>query len=91
MSSIILSNNSEESFSFAVNDVIYKFRQLWNENGFWTLDIFDENEEALIYGVKLVAGFDLLSRFPHIPFSLTIPGDVDPERYTLSDSKLVIV
>ncbi len=49
-----LTNNPSETFSFNINDTIYKFKQMWNSQGFWTLDILDINDNAFINGVKLV-------------------------------------
>jgi len=36
-----LTNNPEESFNISIFETVYLCRQLWNENGFWTLDIKD--------------------------------------------------
>lgn len=42
--------------------VIFFLAFKWNAlNEFWTMDIFNINEEPLIYGIKIVPDFPLLS------------------------------
>ena len=83
-----LTNNPEESFSVAIFNIIYNFRQLWNGIGFWTLDIKDADGNVLVYGVKLITKEYLLRQYPQIPFDLksenaTAPGRLDLESFLL--------
>lgn len=59
-------------------------RQIWNTLGFWTLDISDENNSILIYGVKLIAGEFILKQYPEILFDIKIDGDIDPTSDNLT-------
>jgi len=83
-----LTNNPEESFSVPINDIIYNFKQLWNEFGFWTLDILDADGNVLIYGVKLITKENLLKQYPQIPFDLISDNDEDPTRNNLESFAL---
>jgi len=86
-----LSNNPSESFSFNINGTIFKFRQIWNTEGFWTLDILDINDNAFIFGVKLVTKTNLLNMHPGIPFDLRSERDNDPLRNDLDQFALNIL
>ena len=86
-----LSNNPAETFTFNINDVIYKFEQKWNTLGFWTISILDINDNELILGVKLVTRENLLFMHPSIPFDLRSERDTDPTRDNLSEFALEII
>jgi len=86
-----LTNNPEETFSASIFGTLYNFRQLWNTLGFWTIDILDENNNPLIYGVKILAKTSLLSQHTHIPFDLISNDEEDPERDTLDAFTLEVV
>lgn len=85
-----VTSNAEESFNIVILDVIYSMRQLWNTFGFWTLDIMDEDGNAIVYGVKLVAGINLLYQYPHIPFDLYIDQANEPTRNNITDIQIEI-
>lgn len=86
-----LTNNPEESFSISIFGTIYLCRQLWNENGFWTLDIKDASGNILVCGVKLVAQEYLLSQYPQLDFDLISTADLDPDRNNLNIFNLGVV
>ena len=86
-----LTSNPSETFSFNINDTIYKFKQMWNTQGFWTLDILDINDNAFINGVKIVTKTNLLSMHPGIPFDLRSERDVDPTRNNLNEFELIVI
>ncbi len=86
-----LTNNPEESFNISIFDIIYNFRQLWNEYGFWTLDIKDADGIVLVYGVKIVAGHPLLEQYPEIPFDLLNSTEIDPTRNNLDEFQLEVI
>ncbi len=85
-----LTNNPEETFNLSIYDIVYRFKQLWNQYGFWTLDISDNDGNILVYGVKIITREYILQQFPHIPFDLLGVDDLDPTRYTLESFKLGI-
>jgi len=57
-------NISSQTFDITLNGVSYNMKAIWNSRSeFWTLDIFDENQNALVYGVCLKLGARLLNQF----------------------------
>lgn len=86
-----LTNNSEEIFNISIFGIIYMCRQLWNESGFWTLDIKDADGVALVYGVKMVTQEYLLSQYPQLNFDLISTVDSDPGRDSLNIFNLEVV
>jgi len=85
-----LTNNPEESFNVSIFDIVYGFRQLWNEIGFWTLDIKDADGNILVYGVKLITQEYLLRQYPQIPFDLRSENETDPGRLDLESFLLEV-
>ncbi len=85
-------NNPEETYNILIYDNIYGIRQLWNINGFWTIDISDKDGNILIYGVKIVTGINLLRQYPQVPFDLIIDSiNYDPGRFQLEETVINIV
>lgn len=85
-----LINNPEETFNISIFNTIYIFRQLWNENGFWTIDIKDANSNIIVSGIKLITQEFLLHQYPQITFDLISSVAADPGRYDLSFFQLEI-
>ena len=85
-----LTTNPEESFNVAIDEITYGFKQLWNDNEFWTLDIFDPDGVVLVYGVKIVTQEALLQQYPQIPFDLTGLNNADPDRNNLNEFQLEV-
>lgn len=85
-----LTNNTEEKFSISIFDIIYNFRQLWSEYGFWTIDILDADGAVIVYGVKLITKEFLLQQYPQIPFDLLSAAEVDPTRNNLDSFALEV-
>jgi len=85
-----LTNNPEENFNISISDTIYIFRQLWNEIGFWTLDIKDADGNILVYGIKIITQEYLLRQYPQILFDLKSENETDPERQTLESFLLEV-
>lgn len=85
-----LTNNPEENFNVSISDVIYIFRQLWNEIGFWTLDIKDADGNILVYGIKIITQEYLLRQYPQIPFDLKSENETDPGRQNLESFLLEV-
>ena len=85
-----LTNNSEENFNVSIFDIVYMFRQLWNEIGFWTLDIKDADGNVLVYGVKIITQEFLLQQYPQIPFDLRSENETDPGRLDLESFLLEV-
>jgi hypothetical protein len=56
--------------SVELDDVLLLLRFAWNAIGeYWTVDIFDEDKVAMVAGIKLVLGYDLIGRYrnPGLP------------------------
>ena len=85
-----LTNNPEENFNVSIFGIIYIFRQLWNETGFWTLDIKDADGNVLVYGVKLITKEYVLRQYPQIPFDLKSENETDPGRLDLESFLLEV-
>ncbi|MBS0893952.1 hypothetical protein JK211_07880 [Tatumella sp. JGM130] len=85
-----------QEFDSSISGVTYKFRLLWRGE-FWTLDMMDSSGDAIINGIPLVTGVDLLGQYAHLSlgFSLYVinsTGDDDPTDTTLGvTSNLYIV
>ena len=86
-----LTNNPEESFNISIFDIVYNIRQLWNENGFWTIDILDAQSTVLVYGVKIVTQHLILEQYPEIPFDLFSDDEADPGRNDLESFLLGVI
>jgi hypothetical protein len=70
---IPIKNNPNHTLIIELESVIYKLGFLYNvEGAFWSMTIWDENDNLLIAGIKIVANYPLL--FSHINSSLP-PGD----------------
>lgn len=78
-----LRNSAEDTFSLTIDEILYVFRQVWNTNGFWILDVFDQNRVVIISGIRLVAGINLCDQYPEIRFNMLIDTDTDPTRDNL--------
>jgi hypothetical protein len=73
----------------------YVLQARWNpESEHWTLDIADRNEQAIVNGIRLVAGLPLLrlhvdARLP--AGDLIVTGDLDPllDSFVSGESQLV--
>lgn len=86
-----LTNSPEEKFNISIFEVVYICRQLWNENGFWTLDIKDADGNVLIYGMKLITQEYLLRQYPQLDFDLISAVDSDPGRDNLDNFNLEVM
>jgi hypothetical protein len=52
------------SEQIALDGVIYIFEFYWNERGsFWSLSIYDKNNNILIAGLRIVKNLNLLSNY----------------------------
>lgn len=85
-----LTDSPAESFSIELFGVVYRMQQMWNTNGFWTLNIADVEGNPIVDGVKLVAKTKLLRQYPSIPFELESTTETDPTRNNLSEFILVV-
>lgn len=57
-------NVPSQSFSIVLDSVSYNMLAKWNSRSeFWTLDIFDDNQNVIISDIALKAGMNLLAPF----------------------------
>lgn len=57
-------------FSITLEAVVYYFSFEWNDRGgFWTMDIFDQDQVQIVAGIRMVVNINLLGRFnnPKLP------------------------
>jgi len=91
MTYLPLTNNPEATFNVVIFDNLYTFRQLWNEYGFWTLDISNTDGDILILGVKVITKINLLRQYPGFGFKLISENESDPGRYDLESFDLGVL
>lgn len=71
----------QQIFTVDLVGKLVKMRFLWNdsEEGGWTLDIYDIDDNPMIMGIPLVAGVDLLAQYFYMGFGgflyVTTNGD----------------
>lgn len=85
LGTITFSNSPEDTFNTIILDNVYTFKTQRNTLGFWSLGIFDEDGNPLVYSVKIVAGSFIMKQYPQVPFDIYVPGDVDPTRSNLNE------
>jgi len=62
--SIPVAATAYQSFSVQLDGSVYRMRIRYNSrSGVWTLDLFDSAEQALLCGLALRTGIDLLDQY----------------------------
>lgn len=70
--------NQPQTLTIALAGVTYQLRVIWNDiNQAWTLDISDQAGKAILQGVPLVTGEDLLSPFAYLSFNGQLIAQTD--------------
>lgn len=79
-----------QSFSITLGATEYRLSLLYldTEEGGWLLDIGDTNGNAIVNGIPLVTGHDLLEQYAHLGFAgtLTVSTDADPDAVPTFDN-----
>lgn len=58
-------------FQIALEKVFYNFDFNWNDRGqYWVMSISDQQEVAIISGIKLVTGIDILEKYKKVGMPL---------------------
>jgi hypothetical protein len=59
-----------QTFQITLGSNTYRFTALWRNNalGGWFLDIADANNNALVSGIPMVTGCDLLAQYKYLNF-----------------------
>jgi len=63
---------SDSNFSafiqeITIDDRVYKFRFYWNDRfKYWSMSIFDFEDNIILHGIKLVVNYELLNPFRHL-------------------------
>lgn len=61
MDIITFNDDNDVVSSISLDGTLYKFRMTWNPDGyFWTLHLWDRNDNPLLTNVKVVPNFPLL-------------------------------
>lgn len=65
MSIIIpIKDNPNHSLKIELEGVLYKIDFIYNTtNSFWSMSIFDDNDNLILAGIKLVANYPLISQY----------------------------
>ncbi|MBQ8091394.1 MAG: hypothetical protein IJ233_11690 [Pyramidobacter sp.] len=81
-----------QTLTISLGDVEYGLRLRWNDHaGLWILDISDADGNAIVTGISLVTGVDLLEQYQHLSFGGSLYAyendtDVPPSFDTLGTS-----
>jgi len=78
-----------QTFSIALVGVTYNFKVFWNEqNNSWILNISDSNDNAIISGIPLITGADLLAQYAYLGIGgqLVVQTDNDPDAIPTLDN-----
>lgn len=69
-----------QKFNITLKGVVYRMQVLWRGNG-WFLDIAAQTGEAVISGLPLVSGYDLLKQYAwlELGFALHVVCDAEVE------------
>lgn len=81
-SEIPLSPDNQQ-FNIAVNGTTYTIRAIWRDAAGWVIDLLDSGGTAIINGIPLVTGADLLSQYSclGLGFVLMVICDVAGQAY----------
>lgn len=73
-----------QRFTVTLSGVDYRLTVQYRDAGGagWMLDIADANNQALVSGLPLVTGVDLLSQYRHLEFGgrLWVQGSANPDE-----------
>lgn len=72
---------SNQTLTISLAGISYNLRVVWNNIAqSWTLDILDKNNNAIVTGIPIVTGADLLEQFGYLNFGgrLIAQTDNDP-------------
>jgi len=67
-----------QEFAIAIAGTTYQLTLYWNEySSCWVLDIADKDGVAILNGIPLLAGEDLLAQYGYMNFGGTLTAVVD--------------
>ncbi|WP_315313138.1 phage baseplate plug protein [Pantoea vagans] len=68
-----------QQFTTAINGVNYSILTLWRDDAGWIIDLLDSSGKAIVTGIPLVTGANLLAQFAYLNlgFGLAVVCD-DP-------------
>jgi len=70
-----------QQFAITLAAVSYRCTLQWREGAGWVLDMADQSGAAVVNGIPLVTGVDLLAQYPHLGFGgglwVATDGDAD--------------
>ena len=75
-----------QTFNVSLVGVLYQFTLQWRDPAGWFLDIADSNGNAIVSGIPLVTGVDLLAPYGYLNFQFQLWVKTDaadaPPTYT---------
>lgn len=78
-----------QQFRILLGDTTYTLRVIWRDSAGWVMDVMDSGGTAILSGVPLVTGANLLAQYPQLGISgaLMVATDVgapaDPTKTNL--------
>ncbi|MBP2167722.1 hypothetical protein J2125_000914 [Erwinia toletana] len=87
-----------QQFTILIGNLSWRIRLLWRDDAGWIMDLQQSDGTAIISGIPLVSGVDLLAQYNSLGFgfSLYFLSDVDTQQYATktdlgSNSHLYVV
>lgn len=81
---------ASQTFRISLAGVTYQLTVIWRDaaNAGWVLDIADDNGAAIVQGIPLVTGADLLEQYAYLNFGgqLQVQTDHDVDAVPLFDN-----
>lgn len=80
-------SSANQILSITLNGVIYFIRFLYNqtldENASWLIDFYDSNQNAIVQGIPLVTGEDLLVQYKYLNIKVALYCFTDGNPYAI--------
>lgn len=61
-----------QQFTTAINGVNYSILTLWRDDAGWIIDLLDSSGKAIVTGIPLVTGANLLAQFAYLNLGLAL-------------------
>ncbi|MBN3848619.1 hypothetical protein G3N58_17580 [Paraburkholderia sp. Ac-20342] len=73
-----------QTFTIALGGTTYGFNVQWNaQNAAWTIDISDASGNAIVTGIPMVTGCNLLEQFDYLGFEFALVAQTDSSPDTV--------
>lgn len=82
-------SSEPQTFNITLSGTTYGFTVRWNvPNGSWIIDIADSSGNAIVSGIPMVTGADLLEQYSYLDFGfqLVVQTDNSPDTVPSYDT-----